>query len=355
MKVLFDIGHPAHVHLFKNTISILKSNKHEIIVTARKKDITLDLLNKLRIEYHLIGENRKGILRKAFNVLILDVNLLKIVREKKPDLIVSVGSPYAAHVGKLLGVKSFAFVDTEHANLTASLTYPFTDKIFTPSCYLKYHGKKHTKYNGYHELAYLHPNYFKPDPEVYSDLGLNPNEKCIVLRLVSWDASHDIGDTGFNDVFEMAEMLSKQGRLYISSEKKLPEDLEQYRITLSPEKVHSLLYFTDLYIGESATMASEAAILGTPSIFVSSSRRSYTDELQDKYHLVYNYTGRGMCQSEALMQAINILNDINSKTEWKIKRNIMLSEKIDVTEFIISCIEQAFPSTKHDSRHMQNR
>ena len=33
------------------------------------------------------------------------------------------------------------------------------------------------------------------------------------------------------------------------------------------------MYYADLFVGESATMASEYAVLGTPAIFVSTSRR----------------------------------------------------------------------------------
>lgn len=342
MKVLFDLGHPAHVHLFRNSILLLRSRGHDVIITARKKDITLDLLDKFGLKYHFVGENKKGLLKKAFNVLFLDLKLLQIAHKDKPNLIVSAGSPYAAHVAKLLKIKCFAFVDTEHANLTASLTFPFTTKIFTPRCYLKNHGDKHIKYDGYHELAYLHPNHFIPDYNVYEELCLNPSEKCIVVRLVSWDASHDINDKGFVDASAFLNILKSHGRLFISSEKNLPDAFECYRLTLSPEKIHSLLYFSDLYVGESATMASEAALLGIPSIFVSSSRRSYTDELQDKYNLVYSYSGGKKDQSEALSKCLGILMDGNSKNEWKTKRDKMLNEKIDLTDYIVSRIEESF-------------
>jgi predicted glycosyltransferase len=342
MKVLFDLGHPAHVHLFKNSIFLLQSEGHEVIITARKKDITLDLLDKLKLEYHLLGENKKGLIKKALNLFVVEYELFKVVRKYNPSLIISAGSPYAAHVGKMLGIKSFAFVDTEHANLTAFLTYPFTDRIYTPACYLKNHGKNHYMYDSYHELAYLHPNHFRPDISVFNELCLNSDEKCIVLRLVSWDASHDIDDVGFTNISEFLGELKKYGRLFISSEKKLPDEFEPYRLQLSLEKIHSLLYYSDLYVGESATMASEAALLGTPSVFVSSSTRSYTDELHDKYDLVYTYSDRQNAQYEALSKCLAILNNDTCKEDWIVKRDKMLSEKIDLTGFIVSCIKSSF-------------
>ena len=54
--------------------------------------------------------------------------------------------------------------------------------------------------------------------------------------------------------------------------------------------MHDLLYYATMYIGEGATMASEAAILGTPSIYINTLRLSYTDEEEAKYDLLYNYS-----------------------------------------------------------------
>ncbi|MDO9537119.1 MAG: hypothetical protein Q7J68_02245 [Thermoplasmata archaeon] len=53
MKVLFDMGHPAHVHLlqpgwlFKNTIWELEKQGHAVKVTARDKDVT----NARKVQY----------------------------------------------------------------------------------------------------------------------------------------------------------------------------------------------------------------------------------------------------------------------------------------------------------------
>ena len=47
------------------------------------------------------------------------------------------------------------------------------------------------------ENTYLHPKYFKPNKNILKKLNLTNKEKYVVLRLVSWDASHDIGQKGF--------------------------------------------------------------------------------------------------------------------------------------------------------------
>ena len=47
---------------------------------------------------------------------------------------------------------------------------------------------------------------------------------------------------------------------------------------------------SELYIGEGGTMASEAAVLGIPSIFVNSLELGYLNELEKKYGLVFNFS-----------------------------------------------------------------
>jgi predicted glycosyltransferase len=51
VKVLFDIVHPADVHFFRNSIYTLLRRGDEVVVTSRKKDITVELLNALGIKH----------------------------------------------------------------------------------------------------------------------------------------------------------------------------------------------------------------------------------------------------------------------------------------------------------------
>jgi len=83
-------------------------------------------------------------------------------------------------------------------------------------------------------------------------------------------------------------------------------------------------------------MASEAAILGVPSIYVSNTERGYLNELEQKYGLVYNIIGRDV----ALKKAIEILKNEKVRDEWNFKRDIMLKEKVDVVNFVVNEIEK---------------
>ncbi len=340
MRILIDIGHPAHVHFFKNTIWTLEKHGHEVMVTARDKDVAVDLLKAYNIPHIVLttmGSGKIGLMKEW---LIRDYKLLMLAKKFKPDILTGILNPCAAHVSKLLGKKALIFNDTEHARFAEAITYPFTDVIITPSCFKKSLGKKQVRYNGYHELAYLHPDYFKPDPTVLDELGLGKEDIFIVLRFVTWGASHDVGQHGIQNKIRLVKELEKYGRVYITSEGRLDNELEKYKIKVPPEKIHDLLHYATLYMGEGATMATESAILGTPSIYISSLVGTMGNfiELEQKYGLMFNYNDSDM----AIKKAVELIQKPDLKEEWNKKRETLLKDKINVTEFMVWFIEN-FP------------
>ena len=343
MNIMVDIGHPKHVHVFKNMIFNLRDKGHKVKITAKNKEITFRLLDAYNLEYESVGRYKISMVNKAIDIPKINIKLLKIAKTFKPDIFISKGSPYAAQVSRLVRKPHIAFKDTEHANLTDWLTLPFTDTICTPSCFKKkIDSKKHVKFNGYFELAYLHPNYFKPDPAVLDDLGLSKNDRYIILRFVSWQASHDIGEHGLEltDLRSYIRELENYGKVFITSESS-KRGFEDYKLTVPPEKIHHVLYYAAMYIGEGAAMASESAILGTPAIYVNTQRLGYLEEQERRYGLVYNFNNpeRGAAQKEALSKAVELLEDGNLKSRWQRKREKLLKDKIDVTKFMTEFIE----------------
>lgn len=338
-KILIDIGHPAHVHFFKNFIQEMKRRGHDLIVTARDKDVALRLLEAYDIGYTAIGRAKEG----KFNLIIewagRDWGIYLIARKFRPDILTGIGNPCVTHTAWLTGAKSVIFADTEHAKLENMITFPFADVICTPSCFKKDLGRKQVRYNGYHELAYLHPNYFKPAPSVLRELGLSENDRFIIVRFVSWSACHDTGQHGFNlpEKRKLIRELEKCGRVLISSEGILPDEFGEYKITTTPEKLHNLLYYATLYIGEGATMATEAAMVGTPSIYTSSLVGAMGNfiELSEKYDLVRSFRD----VNEAIQEASKLLGQLSLKQQWAKKRERLLADKIDVTGFMVNLIE----------------
>lgn len=338
MRILFNIGHPAQVHLFKNSILNLKKMGHECKITVIDKDVSLQLLNVFGFNYEIVGNAKSSLFSKATELIKIEYNLYKIAKSFKPDILVGgVGNAYVAHVGRLLNLPSIVFDDTEHAKISHLIMDPFADVICTPSCFINNIGKNQIRYNGYHQLAYLHPNYYKPNPDVLNEIGLCRNDKYTIIRLVSWDADHDIGQKGIQNKKEFVTELEKYGKVLITTEGELNKELEKYRVKTSPEKIHDLLYYASLYIGEGATMATESALLGTPSIYISSLVGTMGNfvELEQKYSLIYSYN----YSCDALNKAIEFLQARDLKNAWKNKLDVLFEEKIDVTAFMIWFIE----------------
>lgn len=342
MRILIDIGHPAHVHQFRNAIHLLEARGHDVLVTSRNKEVTFALLDKYSIPYVKVGDYANNNIKKAINMFKIDAELYSVTSKFQPDILIGgVGNVYIAHVSWLLRRPSILFNDTEHGKLQDQLSYPFTTTICTPSCYTRDLGEKQVRYNGYHELAYLHPNRFTPDPAVLTELDLAEGDPFIIVRFVSWQASHDVGYNGLTlDTKRKAvHEFEKYGRVFITSEKPLPEEFEKYRISVSPEKMHDLLYYATLLYGESATMASECAVLGTHAIFCDFAGRGYTDEEERDYNLVYNFKLDESSQENSIEKAVELLQDPALKTKGREKQKRLLNDKIDVTAFMVWFIE----------------
>ncbi len=339
MRILIDMGHPGHVHFFKNFIWEMEKKGHTVLITARNKEITLDLLSKYHFDFIPVGRQKSGKFNLIKEWVIRDLQILKIAREFHPDFLMGIGNPSVAHVAKLLSKKSLVFTDTEHAKFANGVTFPFADVICTPSCFNYDAGPKQVRYNGYHELAYLHPNRFTPNPDVLTELDLAEGDPFIIVRFVSWQASHDVGQHGILDKVGLVKALEQYGRVLITSEGALPPELQPHQIRVSPEKLHHLLYYATLYVGEGATTASECAVLGTHAIYVNSLGLGYTTEEDEKYHLVSDFSGRDCTDETILAEARRLLQNPDLRKEGKQKGEILVQDKIDVTAFMVWFIE----------------
>ena len=347
MRIVVDVNHPGHVHYFKHFIWEMQKRGHEILVTASEKDITFKLLESYYLEFENIGSYGTSLVRKLINIPIIDIRYYRLMRSFKPDILVGFGSIRAAHAAFLLRKPCINFEDTEHSTEQIRLYLPFVTTVCTPVCYTQDLGKKQVRFNGYMELASLHPNRFTPNPAVLAEIGLTESDPFIIVRFVSWQASHDVGQHGIRDKVGLVKALEQYGRVLITSEGMLPKELQSYQIRVSPEKLHDLLYYATLYLGEGGTTASEAAVLGTPSIYVSSLVGTMGNfiELEETYELLYSFTDG----SGALERAVEILQDPVSKKTWRLKWERLLEDKIDVTAFMVWFVEnypQSFAEMK---------
>lgn len=352
MKILFFLGHPAHFYLFRYVIKKLDGNSHQIKIVIKSKDVLEDLLEGEELEYYNIykRDRANNIFAITCSLLERDLNLFRIVNADKPDLMVGTSSEIA-RIGKLKGIPSIVVNEDDMSVVPnfARFSYPFTNIILSPSsCYNGKWQEKTISYQGYHELAYLLPNYFKPDIEKVKEIISHPDEKFFIIRLARLSAYHDVGKKGITNstAKKIIKILSKLGKVFITSETELEPAFKQYRINMNPLLIHHAMAFATLYIGDSQTMAAEAAVLGTPSIrfndFVG--KLGYLEELEHKYGLTY---GIKTSEPERLFQKIDeLLAMPNLKEEFQKRRQKMLNEKIDVTAFMVWFIENYPESVK---------
>ncbi len=342
MRALFDLTHPAHVHLFKHAILELARDGHAVRVTSREKDVTTRLLDAYGIEHTVLSSMGDRKFDLAGEWALREVKTARFANAFDPDVVVSHLNPAAVHAAAITGADSIVFNDQEASALLARLTAPLTTAYCTPSSYRAARGKPHRRYDGFHELAYLHPNRFTPDPNALVEHGVDPDDHYAVLRFVSWGAHHDVKQNGLSIQAkrELIEQLAQQGDVYITAERDLPAEFDPYRLPVPPELVHQLLYHANLYVGDSQTMATEAAVLGTPAVrsnsFAGNGDMSNFVELEHRYGLLYSTSD----EAEALSLVRELLDGNRIADEWAARRQRLTAETVDVTEFMLDVIHE---------------
>jgi predicted glycosyltransferase len=346
MRILIDITHPAHVHFLRNAREELQKRGHVVAVTAREKDVALKLLDNYKIPYTTLSKKSDSKFALIGEMIIRDVRLWNFCRKFKPDILTGISAIFAAHVGWLLRKPVVVWDDTETATSAHRITYPFVTAVYSPDCYLKTFGKKHHLYPGCHELAYLHPNRFTPDIEVVKSVGINPEERYCIIRFVSWQAHHDIGQHGFDNSQKLSFMkeISKYARPYITSEAELPEELKPYQLKIPIHEIHHVMAFASLYVGEGVTMASESAVLGVPAVYVNTMKIGYID-----MHARYGLLKKTTDTHQALQYCLDLLGDPETKDKCRMAREKLLADKIDVTDYIVDTIEKTALNHRKDS------
>lgn len=342
MKILLSIEHPAWVHQFRYVIRGLEEKGHTVKVVAIKKDLDLKLLDIFNIKYDVISNTAgKTFIDKGFIFLKTTWKIFWFCWKFKPDIFIGRPSPMMAINSFLFRKKHIVFEDTENSHFCAALAKLFSDVIFTPTCFKKNLGRKQYRIDAYKELFYLHPDYFTPDPNVLSELGLAPEEKYAILRFSAWESHHDRGLKGLSlhEKCRLVAELEKYARVFISSESPLSGEFEKYSLTTPLGEIHNLLYYAALFISDGATMATESAVLGTPTIrispYVGPDDMGNFCELEDKYELIYNYRGL----EQAIQKILELFHRNDTRQEWRKKREKMLAEKINATQFMVDFID----------------
>lgn len=357
MKVLVDIGHPAHVHLLKGTIKNLQQDGHKVIITIKSMPIVKRLLDCEGLEYVDLGKKGTTMMSKIWRQLLFDWKIWKLC--VKNDVDYAIGSSASiTRVSKLCKAISINMDDDDDEVQAAMVhfSHPFSDVRLTPSAIMGHRkSKKAVFYAGTHELAYLHPNRFSPDPSVLTKAGLKEGERFFIMRFVAFKAYHDAGQGGLSmeQKRRLIDLLGRYGRVIITSEREIEPEFEMYRLPVPPEDILSLMAYSSMFIGDSQTMTSEAAILGVPALKCNTfaGKLSVPNELEQRYELCYSYQPTDF---ELFFNHVKqLLENPDVKEQWKLKREHFLSEKIDVTAFFTWFIEN-YPDSRRIMKENPN-
>ncbi len=333
-RILFDLGHPGHFHLFKNTIHYFELHPDfDVFITTRNIPIIISLLNSAGWEYTILGTRRKGILGKLFSVLETDITMLFFVFKNKIDLGLHCGI-VLSHVSLLTRMRSWIFDDDDDAvePLMVSFSHPFSEAVFTPNC-IKRKTKRAVYYPGTHELAYLYDG-----KERIKDIS----DSYSIVRLVAFNGHHDTGHSGLNDeqMTRLVDLLERYGRVIITSEKELSAKWEKYRVAVSADKMHELMAGANIVVGDSQTMISEAATMGVPAFKCNSfaGALSVPNMLEKEFDLCRSYHPNQFdSMLETIEGVLNLFID-SKKSNDGLKK--FKSEKMNTTRLMVYCIEQ---------------
>ena len=333
MKYIFELNHPKHYYQFKYIMQMLQRNGHKVQVLARDKDVLLNVLQEENVPYEIFGLHAKNMRDKVLATPKLVLNYLKIAKREKPDVIVSKASLYGTLVARLIGAKAIIFPDSEVVTLTNKVVVPMCSSVVTPATFGLDFGKKHIRIKGFFEDCYLAPSVFQPKEEVVKLYGLK--KPYALFRFVGWYANHDVNNSGFTAEQQrtMLQVAEQKMHVYISSEKKLPEDLEKYKLPTPAAEIHSVLAHADLYVGDSQTMATEAALLGTPAIrsnsFVGPNDMTNFIVLEQQYDLL-----RNIRDYEGVVDTIQDMIQNSRKQEWETKKDAYFQKVGDANQQI---------------------
>lgn len=332
MRILIDILHPAHVHFFKHFRTEMLYRGHEVLVTAREKDVAVELLEKLDIPHEVLSAQRSGRFGLVGEFVTRSRRLRSIARRFRPTVMTGIMGAVIAPLGRLMGIPTVVFYDTPYATRTNRYVYPLASYVCTPDSYGAPVRGNHVSYAGYQQLAHLHPNRFTPDLSKLSAFGLEP--PYAFVRFVSWEASHDIGHSSLSaaEKRRLIETIQESIPVVLSAEGPLPLELAPLRLNGPVEDIHHVLAHAAVVVGDGGTMVSEAAVLGTPAVVITTLMGGVHDD-QIEYGMLARFAPHDF--EQALAATMNYMNEGPPAGA----HHRMLDDKVDVTTWMVDFFE----------------
>ena len=268
MRVWVDLTNSPHVLVLRPVIAHLRSQGHEVLVTARDFAQTVELARRHGLDADVIGRHRGGRLAaKGLGLVDRSLALTRWARRHGPfDLALGHGSNDVTVAARLLRIPCSTMFDYEWATVQHTVNCRLAQAVVVPDAIpperLDRYGarRKLRPYPGLKEEYYLAD--FEPDPTVLDDLGLDPAEP---IALVRTPPSVSLYPRFENDVF--AQVLERLRGTQTVVLPRVAEQRAQLDGFIVPERAidaQSLIAFADVVLSAGGTMNREAVALGTP-------------------------------------------------------------------------------------------
>jgi predicted glycosyltransferase len=334
MEIVVDLLHPAHLNFFVNAIGELEKHNIGINIIYRtrgeiKAILEHDLPGKNFVE---VGRHYKTLPGKLIALFHREYQILKYLKSQNFDLTLGVAGFYIGFPAKLMAKSSITFSDDWEYKTTFYLSKYSSDYLMIPKL-IPANGQNILKYNGYKELAYLHPNYYKPKLRQLKEAGFTPG-KFIFIRLVS-SVSLNYYNLTIGNLQDFFKAVKKEGYdIVVSTEES--EQSSMYSDTchiLEPpvEDIHSWQANAALTVSFGDTIARESCLLGTPTIYLGGRDMAVNSELISMGCLI-----KATSAGKLLPTAQKCLEgDLKSRTRKMVKEALASDRWIDTTRVIV--------------------
>ncbi|MFB6079804.1 MAG: hypothetical protein ABEJ81_02205 [Haloferacaceae archaeon] len=318
MHVLVAVRHPEHVRFYRHAVTELRERGHRVSILARAHAATVALLDRYDLPYAVLaGEPSTTADLVAGHVRYEARTLARAVRTDA-DVLTSVGGRAVSHLAPLAGARSVVFVDwapTRVDRIVARLA----DAVCTPAYLAGAFGDRQVVYDGLHELAYLDPERDgRPDPP--PDLPPEPYAVVGVRDPAAAGAWYG----------PVRDRLARHGGVALVSASGTDDDVD--RRYAADGAVEGVLAGATACVSALGTTATEAAVCGTPTVFVGDPPVRCR-HLRDEYDLVATADA-----ATATDRVEEVLADGSAGNRWARRRRRLLDDTDNVTDAVVAAV-----------------
>ncbi len=272
--VWIDIFHPAQLNFYFNIIKLL-SREYNLIITVLDRG-KLPLIAKKELgkinnaKLIVIGRHRGSRLSAVIEANFLRLVLLFFVLIRNRINLHYSNGFHGSLLSKIFCYPSITFGDDPNTG-----DYRFKLLFSNKAYYCLYNNrfvnisKKAIIFKCLKEWAYLNSRYFKPDEVALKEYGLKPYEYIFIREVSTGTINYTGQKSGL--VHSVQDQIPRDYKILLSLEDKSQRHKYPSNWILLEEPlkdIHSLIYYSRALISSGDSMAREAAILGSPSIYL---------------------------------------------------------------------------------------